>query len=118
MKISDNVKYILATNHNARNSDRELLVAYMELCEMGLTEHQKEIFRYMPSMETIRRIRQKVQERGLFLADKQIKRERNFRAATIQQNIPTTSPDKVERLVEPHKTFIQKAIPWLDKDDQ
>lgn len=115
MKISDQVRRILANNIQARNSDRELLLAYMEIEGMELSPKQKEIFRHMPSMETIRRIRQKLQEGGQYLANKNIAAERTFKSYSMQQNAPIAKPETLERIIE--QPFTQQAISWLDKDD-
>lgn len=111
MRIADNVRRILATSVAARNSDRELLIAYMDLCNMGLSPMQKDKFRNMPSMETIRRTRQALQAKGLYLANPRIAKERHFKAMTIQQRVSTTKPDKIDDLIE--SLPVQQAISWL-----
>lgn len=112
MGIADNVRRILATNVAARNSDRELLIAYMDLCNMNLSSVQKDKFRSMPSMETIRRTRQALQANGLYLASPKIAKERKFKAMTVQQRVPTTKPDKIDYLIENRP--VQQAISWLE----
>lgn len=115
MRVTDEVRKILATNIQARNSDRELLLAYMDNEGMDLSPKQREIFRHMPSMETVRRIRQKLQEGGHYLANKNIATERTFKSYAMQQNTPTAKPETIERIIE--QPFTQQAISWLDKDD-
>lgn len=53
MKTSDRVEYILQASKSARNSDKELLIIYMQKSGMNLSPQQIEVFRDMPSAETI-----------------------------------------------------------------
>ena len=101
MKVSDQVERILKYSRQARNSDKELLIEYMQASGMHLTPQQVSAFRDLPSMETIRRIRQKFQENGQYIADQPVKATRYFGSLRTQQVIPSIQADKVEQLVEP-----------------
>ena len=100
MKISDKVEQILKISVSARNSDRELQIIFMQDSGMDLSERQKDIFRDMPSMETIRRVRQKFQESGQYKATERVKNVRTHKSLVIQQNAPTASPNTMARIVE------------------
>lgn len=72
MKVSERVENILKASHAARNSDRELQIIYMQKAGLELTPKQIELFRKLPSMETIRRTRQSLQEQGKYPADEAV----------------------------------------------
>lgn len=99
MKIADNVRNILANHPATRNSDRELLIQYMQNEGMSLSPEQREIFRRMASPETIRRCRQKFQEDGRYIATDRIRRARRFKSYEVQQRITQTPIEKVPHLL-------------------
>lgn len=109
MKVSAIVEQVLSTSREARNSDKELLLRVMERFGLYLSDTQKQKFRDMPQFETIRRIRQKLQESGKYLADQVIGKERSFKGLSMQQRNPNV--EKIEQVIE------YKAIPWLGEDD-
>ena len=76
MNTKTRVESILKYCPKARNSDKELLVIYLQKSGMELTDKQIEVFMNMPSTESIRRIRQKLQEEGKYLADKEVEDKR------------------------------------------
>lgn len=76
MTVTQQVTNILQASRDARNSDRELIIIYMDKFGMELTEKQKLLFREMPSTETIRRIRQKLQEDGQYPAEENVDKAR------------------------------------------
>lgn len=110
-KVKDQVEEVLSYSRQARNSDKELLLQFMQNSGMNLSLVQMEKFRNMPSSETIRRIRQKLQEGGKYVADQKIKRERNYRSYAMQQQMPQAKPEQVEQILT------QRAIPWLDEEN-
>lgn len=95
MTIQDRVENILKVSDKARNSDRELMLIYMQKSGMELTSKQMEVFRNMPSMETIRRIRQKLQEQGKYPASEQVNEERYRKFKQTRQNIKYQSPEQL-----------------------
>ena len=107
MRVSNIVQKVLGYSREARNSDKVLLLKVWEECGLYLTETQKLKFKDMPSAETIRRIRQKFQEKGMYLAGQRIGRERKFKSFRMQQMNP--KEDKVENLLE------QGALPWMEE---
>ncbi len=112
MKVSKVVEQVLSTSREARNSDKELLLRVMERFGLFLSESQRQKFLAMPQFETIRRIRQKIQESGKYLADQTIRRERTFKGLSMQQQSPNLNQDRVERVID-----TPKAISWLGEDD-
>ena len=76
MKTSERVENILRASHAARNSDTALLILYMQKSGMELTPKQIEIFKDMPSMETITRVRRQLQEQGKYEADEKVQEAR------------------------------------------
>lgn len=101
MNVTQQVENILSVSRQARNSDKELQIIYMQKSGMQLTPQQIEIFRVMPSLETVRRIRQKLQEGGTYPADQKIKQARDWKAMRVQQNAPSAKPVTLERIILP-----------------
>lgn len=86
MKILEQVESILRYVPRARNSDRELFIIYMQKSGMSLTPAQERKFRDMPSLETVRRSRQLLQERGLYPADKAVDEQRHEKFRQMTDN--------------------------------
>lgn len=106
MKILDQVENILKASHAARNSDKELLIIYMMKFGMGLTSRQIELFKKMPSVETIRRSRQIIQEQGKYPADPEVDKARFEKYKQVKDGIHYVEP---EELLE--KQGI-RVLPW------
>ena len=97
VRIKDRVENILKVSRAARNSDKDLLVIYMQKSGMELTPKQIEIFKRMPSMETIRRVRQSLQEKGQYLASEEVETAR----FNLYQKMKYKSPqDEVAEILE------------------
>lgn len=108
MTIRQRVENILRVSQKARDSDKELLIIYMQKSGMELTKKQEEIFKKMPSVETVRRIRQKLQEEGKYPASDKVDAERfkKFQAMRSEMGRPDASPeDYLER-------NNYKVLPW------
>lgn len=99
MKISEQVENILKKSEIARNSDRELELIFMAEVGMDLSEKQKDVFRDMPSMEIIRRVRQKFQENGQYTATERVRNVRKHKSYVVQQNAPTATPKTMARVI-------------------
>lgn len=100
MKISDIVAKALNDDPQARSDDRKLLLGVWAEQGLILLESQRSIFMYqIASSETIRRIRQKLQEQGKYVAAEPIRRHRKFRGLQVQQAIPKTKPEKIDQLI-------------------
>lgn len=110
--IKQEVEKILMQSRIARNSDRYLLLQFMQNRGMELSPRQKELFLDMPSMETIRRVRQKLQSEGRYPADQKIANERKFKGLQMQQLEPKLKSDQIEKVIEPQ----QQAISWLNDE--
>jgi len=100
MRVSYLIEDVLKENVGARSSDKELYIAVWERLGFYLSETQKAKFRDLPSTETIRRVRQKLQEQGFYQATDGVRRSRNFKSLEVQQRMPKTRPEKVEPLLE------------------
>lgn len=105
MRVSTIVEGILRDYPLARSSDKELLLKVWESYGFYLDERQRQIFKQLPSMETLTRVRRKIQESGKFPAMASVSRQRKFKAMVVQQQMPKTPVEKVEPLLE-QTTFI------------
>lgn len=99
-KVTDTVRGILSRSKLARNSDRHLLIEFMQISGMDLSPMQQEIFLHLPSLESVRRVRQKLQEKGVYPADEKIAKERDYKAMRMQQMTPGAKPETIERIIE------------------
>jgi hypothetical protein len=83
VKIKDVVQEVLKESEKARNSDKQLIWECFK--KITHTEIDFELFKLMPSFETITRCRRKLNEEGLYLPDDKIEQgryenEQEFRA--------------------------------------
>lgn len=108
-RVTDTVRGILSRSRMARNSDRHLLIEFMQVSGMELSPKQQEVFLHLPSLESVRRVRQKLQETGNYPADAKIAAERDFKSMRMQQMTPSATPETIEKVIEQ-----PKAISWLD----
>jgi hypothetical protein len=83
-----------------RSSDKELLIVYMQKAGMDLTPSQIAIYRELPSMETIRRIRQKIQENGELLATPEVEKARFEKYKKTKGSIGVTNAVEAEELLD------------------
>lgn len=83
-----------------RSSDKELLVVYMQKAGMDLTPSQIALFKDLPSMETIRRIRQKIQENGELLATEEVEKARFEKYKQTKGAIGVTNAVEAEELLD------------------
>lgn len=95
MNVHDRVSAILRVSRASRNSDRELILIYMQKAGMGLSEAQMDTFRNMASVEAIRRERQKFQEKGMYPADESVNEARYKKFKQVKQNINYDNPEKL-----------------------
>lgn len=95
MKTSDRVENILQASRAARNSDKELLIIYMQKSGMNLTAEQIRIFKDMPSAETITRVRRQLQEVGKYPADEDIDNARFEKYQQMKYKTPQTEVDDI-----------------------
>ena len=97
--INDLVKQVLEQNERSRSSDKELILAVWERQGLYLDEAQRSKFFQVAPAETIRRIRQKIQESGELLAGDKVRKERRFKAQRMQQIAPKAGPKFVEQVL-------------------
>lgn len=106
MNTTQRVEQILKHSTKARNSDKALWIIYAQKSGVGLTPEQVAKIMDMPSFETIRRIRQKIQEVGQYRAEAAVEKERLHKAMIIEQTSPISKPEQLGQAVQ------QRAIPW------
>ena len=100
--LNNQIRQILLLNKKARNSDKELIIEVWKANGLRLTQDQIAIFKKLPSTESIRRTRQKIQENGEFLADNNIRRTRKNKADLVRS--------KIAREPEPQKLFEDEVV--------
>lgn len=99
MIVSKLVERILSQDEASRSNDKRLWLAVAKYYGLEFTKEQMSKFFDMPSFETVRRIRQKLQEQGSYQASPEVARHRRWRGMQVQQKIPATNPDRVDRLI-------------------
>lgn len=105
MKTHLIVEAILRRDPDTRNSDKKLNLATFEALGLGLSETQKAKFMKLPSTETIRRIRQKLQAEGKYLATDRVRRERRVKSMIVQQNEPIAKSERLEDVLTQRSLF-------------
>lgn len=100
MNITERVKNIMQAVPATRSSDKELLIVYMQKAGMDLTPSQIAMYRELPSMETIRRIRQKIQENGELLATPEVEKARFEKYKKTKGAIGVTNAVEAEELLD------------------
>lgn len=100
MRVSDTVESVLMLQETTRSSDRLLLIKVWEAHGFFMSETQKAKFMDLPSAETVRRIRQKLQEQGKYPASEYVRKQRKFKGMQVQQMIPKVKIEKVEELIQ------------------
>lgn len=111
-KVTNIVRGILSRSRLARNSDRHLFLEFMQAGGMELSPKQQEIFLHLPSLESARRVRQKLQEGGEYPADAKIANERGYKSMRMQQMTPNAKPETIEKVIDNQP----KAVSWLNDD--
>lgn len=100
MNITERVKNIMQAVPATRSSDKELLIVYMQKAGMDLTPSQIAMYKELPSMETIRRIRQKIQENGELLATPEVEKARFEKYKKTKGAIGVTNAVEAEELLD------------------
>lgn len=102
------VEDVLKTSFRARNDDKELLIQALALGGFKWTEENLAIFRGFYSTETLRRVRQKLQEEGFYTAGVDTQRKRKRRAKEVARDMkdkwwerPYTLRDQQGNIVNP-----------------
>ena len=110
MTIKQRVENILRVSKTARNSDDDLQIIYMQKSGMKLSNEQIKLFKDLPKMETLRRIRQKLQEEGKYLADSEVEKERYQRFKATRSSISRSTSDEIEQIITGDKEY--KVMAW------
>lgn len=84
---ASDVEVVLRDNQDARKSDKDLLWMFWRHKGLELTPHQIELFKRLPSPETITRVRRKLQEGGKYLPPESITRDRHEKAEQAKQEV-------------------------------
>ena len=100
MKLNNTIEHVLTNYPEARDSDRYLILKVWEAYGLYLSESQKDKFMGCPSTESIRRTRQKLQERGKYKASERVSRHRRIKSYVVQQNAPIASPEHLGEIIE------------------
>lgn len=100
MRANYSVERALSNNDQARNSDKILLLQVWHDLGLGLTKEQQMKFLDLPSPETIRRIRQKLQESGRYIADEEVATNRQTIGKAIHNYIAIARPEHIEELMQ------------------
>jgi hypothetical protein len=99
MTVTQRVEAILNYSNQARNSDTELFLIYMQKSGMNLTPEQVAVFKQeLPSFETITRIRRKLQEQGKYEATNEVN-EARYKKFNAMKN-QTKTAQHVEKVLE------------------
>ena len=93
MTITQQVEAILRFVPLARSSDKELFVIYMQKYGLELTPKQIELFKKMPSLETVRRTRQHIQEQGKYPPTKEVEEARYKKYQAMKQSVGLVDPE-------------------------
>lgn len=98
--ISRVVEMVLRDYPETRDSDRKLLVKVWAHCGLYLSEAQAYKFFSIAPPESIRRIRQKIQERGQYKASKRVAKVRELKSQVVQQNAPIAKPERLDNVLQ------------------
>ena len=85
--IQNLVRSVLRDNKQTRNSDRLLMLKVWETQGLHLTDEQKHTFMKCASSESIRRVRQKIQEAGIYQSYEPVKQARLFEQDKVRESI-------------------------------
>lgn len=100
MKTLNLVEYVLLNNTKARNSDLELIISVWAEQGLHLSDLQKEILKSKCSKpETIRRLRQKFQEQGKYLADKTVEQARYNKYIETKHSVGVANPTETDEVL-------------------
>lgn len=87
MRTSEQVESLLKNLPETRNSDKALLVAYMQRAGMELNDRQIAMYHELPSAETITRVRRELQEQGKYPASEKVDKARFNKYKHVRENV-------------------------------
>lgn len=97
MRVKDKVARVLDQKPETRDNDKLLMLYVWQIEGFYLSDKQIEQFKNASSPESIRRMRQKLQEEGKYLASPEVEEQR-YQMYTETKDAIRTAP---------------QAIPWL-----
>lgn len=106
MTTTEIIENILKQNHLARSDDKALLLAYWESQGLTLDYYQRAAFMKMKMPESVRRIRQKIQEKGLYRPEPKAYEKRQYRGEVIRSEIARRDASGTEELFEEKDDYI------------
>lgn len=107
--LSNQIERILANDPRTRDSDKELIIQVLEWLGAEFTPRQLEVLRQI-NFESVRRVRQKLQEQGKYMPSPEVARQRRLKGMIVEQNAPTAKPEYLGELIEDQP----RAISWLN----
>lgn len=96
---ADRVELLLKNYPETRNSDKELIITFMDKLGANFTPEQIEIIKLV-SFESITRCRRKFQEKGMYLATGKIAQERKLKASLMQYQAPKAEPRNIPDILD------------------
>ncbi len=101
------VNGLLMKYQNCRDSDSDLMIGVLQVAGANLTPKQREVIRGI-NFESIRRLRQRLQEQGKYPASPEVAAQRKQKAELIKNAVPYGNEELLQKL-------INKPRPeWLD----
>jgi len=91
MRVKDKVARILAQKPETRDNDKLLMLYVWQIEGLNLSESQLKKWKEVSSPESIRRMRQKLQEDGQYLASPEVE-EHRYQMYTETRNAIPTAP--------------------------
>lgn len=119
MTIQDKVELILKHDVASRSSDKRLQVILMQKMGMNLTDEQIKTWYTLPSLETVRRTRQSIQEQGKYQASVEVEASRKAKQVYMKRGGFKQPETVLEKNVQaifldppPEKKFVRQPLPW------
>ncbi len=106
-QITKLVEDILKTHPRTRDSDKDLFIAVLQMLGADLSERQREIMRSV-NLESVRRLRQKLQEDGQYLPSVDVAQRRKLKAQLVKDAVPYGNHDLTMELLN------KPAPSWMD----
>ena len=108
MTTAQRVENILKASKDARNSDKDMLIIYMQKSGMNLSQEQVKKFKELPAFETLTRIRRKLQEEGKYPASSEVDTIRFEKYKSVKSNIKGASISQTEIVLNDGR----RVMPW------
>lgn len=88
MTLNKIVENVLSNSVDARNNDKRLMIEVFEAKGLYFSERQKEKIMQLPSVESITRMRRKIQQEGKYKATEKVQKMRKIKATELKILIP------------------------------